>query len=170
MGYGPVPPQPGQGSPQWQQGPYGQGTGGPGGYGGYGGHGGYGGYGPPPQAAPPPRIQAPLGPPTQEEQNWALMAYLGQFLTSAVAPAVVLAAKGRSPFVRAHARQGLNMAIGALAVWLVGIVLISMADGLAFIPLAYTGAVVFFLVRAAISVNRGVFERVPAVIAWPILK
>jgi hypothetical protein len=136
-------------------------------------------YGPGPQAPPayglpgpqaPSRGQAPLGPPTQDEQTWALMAYLGQFLTSAIAPALVLVFKGGSPFVRRHARQGLNMAIGAVAVWVVGMLLIQLMDALAFIPLAYTGLMMFYLVRSAIGVNRGEYTPVPTFIAWPILK
>lgn len=168
MAYGPPPaPPPGPGGqppwqqPQWQQPPP-PGQYGPSPY-------GPGPGGPIPQPQEPPQ-QVPLGPPTHEETNWALMAYLGQFLTSAIAPAVILATKGGSPFVRAHARQGLNMALGAIAVWVVGILLIVLMDGLAFIPLAYSAAVMFFLVRAGMGANRGEFVRVPSFIAWPILK
>lgn len=98
------------------------------------------------------------------------MAYLGQFLTSVIAPGVVLVAKGRSPFVRQHAVQGLNMAIGAVAVWIVGILITQFMDALALLPLAYTALVIYFLVRAAIAVNRGEFLRVPSFVAWPLLK
>lgn len=98
------------------------------------------------------------------------MAYLGQFLTSAIAPAVILVTKGRSPFVRQHARQGLNIAIGAIVVWIIGILLTFAMDMLALIPLAYTGVVMFFLVRAAVAVNRGEFLKVPSFIAWRLLK
>jgi uncharacterized Tic20 family protein len=179
MAYGSPPPAPGPGqqpgyggqAPWQQQPPPGQ-------------------YGPGPQAPPPhqygpgpqppapgqyglpapgPR-QAPTGPPSHEEQHWALMAYLGQFLVSAVAPAVVLVTKGGSPFVRQHAVQALNIAIGAIAVWVVGILLAQFMDALALIPLAYTAAVMYFLVRSAIAVNQGQFLRVPAFIAWPLLK
>ncbi|SEG60791.1 Uncharacterized conserved protein, Tic20 family [Thermomonospora echinospora] len=189
MAYGSPPPAPGPGrqpgyggQAPWQQqpspGPYGPGPqapppGPPGPYGPGPGP-GPGQYGPPPQ--PPahglggPTRQAPTGPPSPQEQNWALMAYLGQFLTSAIAPAVVLVTKGGSPFVRRHAVQGLNIAIGAIVVWVVGILLTQLMDALALIPLAYTAAVMYFLVRAAITVNRGEFLRVPAFIAWPLLK
>jgi hypothetical protein len=98
------------------------------------------------------------------------MAYLGQFLVSAIAPAAVLVTKGRSRFVRQHAAQALNIAIGAVAVWVVGLLLAQFMDALALIPLAYTAAVMYFLVRAAIAVNRGEFMRVPTFIAWPLLK
>jgi uncharacterized protein len=140
-------------------------------------------YAPPP--APPPPGQrgqwspaptvtapAPLRPPTPEEQHWALMAYLGQFVISGIAPAAVLVGKGRSPFVRAHARQALNMAIGAIVVWLVSLLLLTTVgrDGLALLALGYTAVVMFFLVRSAMAVNRGEFVRVPSFVAWPILK
>ncbi|WP_157995963.1 DUF4870 domain-containing protein [Thermomonospora amylolytica] len=161
MAYGPPPPAPGPGprpgygqQAPWQQPPP------------------PGPYAPPPVPGPVggPAPRAPLGPPTPDEQNWALMAYLAQFLTSAVAPLLILLLKGRSPYVRRHARQALNIAIGALAVWIVGILLIQAADVLAFIPLAYTGVVMFFLVRASIAVNRGQDVTVPAFVAWPLLK
>ncbi|REE99289.1 DUF4870 domain-containing protein [Thermomonospora umbrina] len=189
MAYGSPPPAPGPGrQPGYgQQGPWQQQPpAGP-----YGPNPGYGpqGPGPQPQGPPPapqgpqgpqpgpqgyglggPTRQAPLGPPTQDEQNWALMAYLGQFLASAIAPGVILVVKGRSPFVRRHAVQGLNMAIGAVAVWVVGILLIQFMDALAVLPLGYTALVMYFLVRASIAVNRGEFTRVPGFVAWPLLK
>jgi len=117
-----------------------------------------------------PAPQASYGPPTPDEQNWALMAYLAQFLVSALAPLLVLMLKGRSPYVRRHARQGLNIAIGALVVWIVGFLLIQAADALAVIPLAYTAVVMFFLIRASIAVNRGRDVTVPAFVAWRLLK
>jgi hypothetical protein len=132
------------------------------------------------QQQPPPQQQqqggnpAPMpghtGPVTDEEKTWSLMAYVGQFVVSAIAPAIVYVGKAHSPFARRHAVQGLNMSIAAIAVWFV-FGLLSLAIGvLIWVPLLFTAAVMFFLVYAGRAANRGEFRRVPPVVAWPLLK
>ncbi len=119
------------------------------------------------------RTQQPpmtLAQPTQDEQTWALMAYLGQFLLAGIAPLIVLMARGRSAYVRRHAVQGLNVAISVLAVWIVGGLLSMAASWLLMLPLAYALGSIAFLVRAAIAANRLSFFQIPAAMAWPILK
>ncbi|WP_433326214.1 DUF4870 domain-containing protein [Spirillospora sp. CA-294931] len=111
-----------------------------------------------------------VGPVTHDDKSWALMAYLGQFLVGAIAPLVVLVAKGRSPFVRKHARQALNMGIAAIVVWLVSALLLLATEALIWVPLVFTAVVLVFLVYAARAANRGEFRRVPVFIAWPLLK
>ncbi|MFD0686596.1 DUF4870 domain-containing protein [Actinomadura fibrosa] len=111
-----------------------------------------------------------FGPVSDDDKTWALMAYLGQFLVGAIAPAVVYLGKARSPFVRRHAAQGLNMGIAAIAVWIVGGLLSMALDVLIWVPLGFTAVVLFFLVYAARAANRGEFRRVPPPVAWPILK
>jgi uncharacterized Tic20 family protein len=111
-----------------------------------------------------------FGPVTHDDTTWALMAYLGQFVVGAIAPAVVYLGKGRSPFVRKHAAQGLNMGIAAIAVWLVAALLMLAIDAIVWVPLAFTAVTLFFLVYAARAANRGEFRKVPAPIAWPIIK
>lgn len=139
------------------------------------GHGQQQNYGRQPgwQQPPPPRtnpMPQPAGPVNHDDTSWALMAYLGQFLVGAVAPVVVLFGKGRSPFVRRHAAQGLNMGLAAIAVWLVFGLLSLLLEALIWVPLGFTAAVMFFLVYAARSANRGEFRQVPSVVAWPLLK
>ena len=129
--------------------------------------------GPGPQPGQPPRTR-PMpghhGPVADDERTWSLMAYVGQFLVGAIAPAVVYLGKPRSAFARRHAAQGLNIGLAALAVWIVG-GLLSMAVGmLIWAPLAFTAVVMFFLVYAGRAANRGEFRRVPAVVAWPLIK
>jgi uncharacterized Tic20 family protein len=111
-----------------------------------------------------------FGPVSHDDTTWALMAYLGQFVVGGVAPAIVYLGKGRSPFVRKHAAQGLNMALAAIAVWVVGALLMMVIDAIIWIPMAFTAVTLFFLVYAARAANRGEFRRVPAPIAWPIIK
>ncbi|MGP4027744.1 DUF4870 domain-containing protein [Actinomadura sp. 3N407] len=168
MAYGP-PPSPGQGQPQspwqqpgnvWQQPQQ-----------------------PPQQQAGPAWQQQPqqqgggtaqipghYGPVSHEEKTWSLMAYVGQFLIGAIAPAIVYVGKARSPFVRRHAAQGLNMGLAAIAVWIAGGLLSLAVEVLIWLPLFFTAAVMFFLVYAGRAANRGEFRRVPPVVAWPLLK
>ncbi|TDB96544.1 DUF4870 domain-containing protein [Actinomadura sp. 7K534] len=110
------------------------------------------------------------GPVSDDEKTWSLMAYVGQFLVGAIAPAIVYVGKARSPFVRRHAVQGLNMGIAAIAVWFVAGLLSLAVEVLIWVPLLFTAAVMFFLVFAARAANRGEFRRVPPAVAWPLLK
>ncbi|WP_242890436.1 DUF4870 domain-containing protein [Actinomadura litoris] len=110
------------------------------------------------------------GPVSDDDKTWSLMAYLGQFLVGAIAPAIVYFGKARSPYVRRHAAQGLNMGLAAIAVWFVGGLLSMAVEVLIWAPLLFTAVVIFFLVYAARAANRGEFRRVPSVVAWPILK
>jgi uncharacterized membrane protein len=178
MAYGPPPPgygqQPDFNRPGWQQPP--QGGGAPAPQGGAAPPPGPapGQYGPPqpapaPQQGPPPRGPLP-GPSSGDDTTWALMAYVGQFLIGAVAPTIVFFGKGRSPFVRWHAAQGLNMGLAAIAVWLVGGLISLAVDPFIWVPLVFTAAVMFYLVYAGRAANRGEYRRVPSPIAWPLLK
>ncbi|WP_165959256.1 DUF4870 domain-containing protein [Actinomadura sp. KC345] len=111
-----------------------------------------------------------VGPVTDDERTWSLMAYVGQFLVGAIAPAIVYISKARSPFVRRHAAQGLNMGLAAIAVWFVGLLLSLAVEVLIWAPLLFTAAVIFYLVYAGRAANRGEFRAVPPFVAWPILK
>ncbi|MEV0662024.1 DUF4870 domain-containing protein [Actinomadura luteofluorescens] len=116
------------------------------------------------------QIPGHFGPVTDDEKTWSLMAYVGQFLVGAIAPAVVYLGKARSPFVRRHAAQGLNMGIAAIAVWFVFGLLSLAVDVLIWVPLLFTAVEMFFLVYAGRAANRGEFRRVPSAVAWPLLK
>ncbi|WP_433468225.1 DUF4870 domain-containing protein [Spirillospora sp. CA-128828] len=111
-----------------------------------------------------------FGPVTDDDKTWSLMAYVGQFLVGAIAPAVVYLGKARSPFVRRHAAQGLNMGIAAIAVWIVFGALSLAVEFFIWVPLLFTAVVMFFLVYAGRAANRGEFRRVPSAVAWPLLK
>lgn len=110
------------------------------------------------------------GPVSDDDKTWSLMAYVGQFLVGAIAPAVVYLGKARSPFVRRHAAQGLNMGLAAIAVWIVGGLLSLAVEVFIWVPLLFTAVVMFFLVYAGRAANRGEFRRVPSAVAWPIVK
>ncbi|MEU6035382.1 DUF4870 domain-containing protein [Actinomadura sp. NPDC047616] len=131
---------------------------------------GYGHQPIPPAATPGHRGLPPQGPSGHDDTTWALMAYVGQFVVSVIAPLVVYVGRGRSPFVRWHAAQGLNMAVAAVAMWLVGGLLSLLAEVMIWLPLAFTAVTFVFLVYAARAANRGEFRRVPPFIAWPLFK
>ncbi|TDC92742.1 DUF4870 domain-containing protein [Actinomadura sp. 7K507] len=116
------------------------------------------------------QMPADFGPVSHDDKTWSLMAYVGQFLIGAIAPAIVYVGKARSPFVRRHAAQGLNMGLAAIAVWFVGLLLSLAVEVLIWAPLLFTAAVMFYLVYAGRAANRGEFRAVPPVVAWPILK
>jgi uncharacterized membrane protein len=167
------------------QGPYGQpGYGQPYGQPGYGPGGQP--YGPPPQQYAPPGQYAPPpakasrrrpeiptgGPVSDEDERWAVPAYVGMFVTGFVAPAVVLALRGRSShFARFHATQALNLFVvmflftfTALVLaylkgptWLLLVILVLAADS-------------FCVIKAAIGANRCEWYRLPALVAWRIFR
>ncbi|GAA2458391.1 hypothetical protein GCM10010191_92900 [Actinomadura vinacea] len=128
------------------------------------------GYGQQPGWQQPQGMSGYPGHVTHDDKTWALMAYLGQFLVGAIAPAVVFFGKGRSAFVRRHAAQGINMGLAAIAVWIVGGLLSLLLEVLIWVPLVFTAVVMFFLVFAARAANRGEFRQVPSLVAWPLFK
>lgn len=167
MAYGP-PPSPGQGQPQhqapwqqpgnlWQQPQQPQQPPGA-------------GWQQPQQGGGTAQMPGDFGPVSHDEKTWSLMAYVGQFVVGAIAPTIVYFGKARSPFVRRHAAQGLNMGLAAIAVWFVFGLLSLAVEVLIWVPLLFTAVVMFFLVYAGRAANRGEFRRVPTAVAWPLLK
>ncbi|MDN3353474.1 DUF4870 domain-containing protein [Actinomadura sp. DC4] len=143
---------------------------------------------PPPQYAPPQqydpyadvpvqgrrrRAEAPIGGPvTDEDERWAVPAYVGMFVSGFVAPAIVLAAKGRtSPFARFHAVQALNLFVVAAAGMFVAM-LLTYFKGPGWLPLVFAvlAADCFVVVKAAIGANRCEWYRLPAIVAWRIFR
>ncbi|MCP2338802.1 DUF4870 domain-containing protein [Actinomadura rupiterrae] len=128
------------------------------------------------QGAPPANAPAPAPEPENygeigyDETTWALMAYIGQFLVTIVAPAVVYLGKARHPFVRRHAAQGLNMGIASVAVWAVGGLISLLLPAVLWVLVLFSAVEMVFLVYAARAANRGEFRRVPPFIAWPLVK
>ncbi len=150
-------------------------------------------YGPPPQYAPPHPGQAPPrrhgppeageprrrraatptgGPVSDDDERWAVPAYVGMFVSGFVAPAIVLAAKGRtSDFARFHAAQALNLFVVIFAGTFVAF-LLAYFKGPGWLPLvlAVLAADSFLVVRAAIGANRCEWYRLPAVVAPRIFR
>ncbi|MFC4906530.1 DUF4870 domain-containing protein [Actinomadura gamaensis] len=154
------PPNPGYQQPAgqgWQQPPAGSGQ---------------GGWQGAPPAAPPASAPEPAhyGDVSYDEMTWALMAYIGQFLVTVIAPAVVYLGRARHPFVRRHAAQGLNMGIAAVAVWAVGGLISLALPAILWLLVLFSAVVMVFLVYAARAANRGEFRKVPPFIAWPLIK
>jgi uncharacterized Tic20 family protein len=111
-----------------------------------------------------------LAEPSPSDLTWALMAYLGMFVLSVVAPAIVFMGRQHSPFVRRHAVQALNLGLSVLAVWAVGLLLWLAAGFLILLPIGYTVAATIFLIRAATAANKMDFYQVPVVLAWRMVK
>ena len=136
--------------------------------------------GPPPQAQIPPpkrpprtRTEIPIGGAvSDEDERWAVPAYIGIFVSGVIAPAIVYAMKRRaSPFAHFHARQALNLAIAMSSCNLVALVL-AYQRGVTWLmfTLVLLGLESFCLVRAAIGANRREWNRLPKIIAWPIVR
>jgi uncharacterized Tic20 family protein len=100
------------------------------------------------------------------------LSYAGVIVTGPVVPLVVyLGARHRSPFVRQHAAQALNVALTWLLYAVSGAIigaLLSLSTAraalLVMVPLAVIGwlIMVTYLVLAAIAAGRGGFRRIPA--------
>ncbi len=134
-------------------------------------------YGPPSTVTdhPPKRRGEPHtsgGLVTEDDERWAVPAYIGLFVGGFVAPAIVYAVKRRtSPFARFHAAQALNLFI-----------VMSVANILSFtlafrigvtglmVALAVLAAESFCIIKAAIGANRCEWYRIPPIIAWPIVR
>jgi uncharacterized membrane protein len=119
------------------------------------------------------RAEAPTGGPvTDEDERWAVPAYVGMFVSGFIAPAIVLAAKGRtSPFARFHAVQALNLFVVVFIATFISL-LLAYLNGLGWLPLLFAvlAADCFLVIRAAIRANRCEWYRLPAIVAWPIFR
>jgi uncharacterized membrane protein len=119
------------------------------------------------------RAEAPRGGPVSgEDERWAVPAYVGMFVSGFVAPAIVLAVKGRtSPFARFHAVQALNLFVVVFAGTFLAL-LLAYFRGVAWLPLVLLvlAANCYFVTRAAIGANRCEWYRLPAIVAWPIFR
>ena len=121
----------------------------------------------------PARPQRPIGGPVDDEdERWAVPAYVGMFVSGFVAPAIVLLAKGRtSEFARFHALQALNLFVVIFAGTLVTL-LLAYFKGVAWLPLVLLAlaADCFVTVWAAIRANRCEWYRLPALVAPRIFR
>jgi uncharacterized membrane protein len=113
------------------------------------------------------------GPVTDDDERWAVPAYIGIFVGGFVAPAIVYAARARtSPFVRFHAAQALNLFIAMAACNLVAVGILVATARFSVLPIIMLllAAEAFCVIRAAIGANRCEWYRLPPVIAWPIIR
>ncbi|MFC9974916.1 DUF4870 domain-containing protein [Spirillospora sp. NPDC127200] len=184
--------QPGYGQPYGQQSGHDQAGYGRSGYGqsgyeqsGYGqpGHGQQPGYGQPGHDQYAGYGQAPAyggqmqqygsahnGPPSSDERTWGLLCHLGQLLIGVFAPLVVyLVKKDESPFLRHHAREGLNFGITQIIYGMINVVLMFVLIGL-LTALVQAVATLVFIILAAVAANRGEWYRFPSFMAWPMIK
>ncbi|GLY90036.1 DUF4870 domain-containing protein [Actinoallomurus iriomotensis] len=128
-----------------------------------------------PYAAPEKRRrpETPTGGPVDDEdERWAVPAYVGMFVSGFVAPAIVLAAKGRtSHFARFHAMQALNLFVAMFVCTSLSLLLAYFKgpDWLLLVLLALA-ADCFFTTRAAIGANRCEWYRLPVLVAWRIFR
>ncbi|MCW2941606.1 MAG: hypothetical protein JWN00_4591 [Actinomycetia bacterium] len=118
------------------------------------------------------------GPTTPDERQWAMLAYLGMFVTGFIAPLLVyLLRKDQSRFLRFHGAQALNLSIAIYAVyiasWIV-VTILSLISGIFVIlflaPFAFFIFAVINLVKTAIAANQGQSSVLPNYLAWPIVK
>jgi uncharacterized membrane protein len=140
-------------------------------------------YAPPGQGRPPRRQDGPAqaprrrraetptgGPVFDEDERWAVPAYVGMFVSGFVAPAIVLAAKGRtSQFARFHAVQALNLFVAMFACTFTAL-LLAYFKGPGWLPLVLAVLAIdcFCVIKAAIGANRCEWYRLPALVAWRI--
>lgn len=117
-----------------------------------------------------PSSPAPHGRPSHNDRSWAMMAYLGQLFVWFLAPGLVYLARARSPFVRAHAAQGLNLSIAMTVIWVAGWMLSNLVTSFLWLPVGYTVLCIVFMIKSAMAANQGDWYRVPVFIAWPIVK
>jgi uncharacterized protein len=107
-----------------------------------------------------------------DDQLWAMIAYLGLIFFAFLPPlGVYLAKRGESPYVRYHAAQALNLWIAAfcysLSFLIIGGILMldTVPAGLSIgVPLlAAAGlAMLIFAIRGAIAASRGLLYRMPS--------
>jgi uncharacterized membrane protein len=112
------------------------------------------------------------GPVTDEDERWAVPAYVGMFVSGFIAPVIVLFAKGRtSNFARFHAAQALNLFVVMFAGTFVSLLLFYL-KGLGWLPLVLLvlAGDCFVTVWAAIRANRCEWYRLPAIVAPRIFR
>ncbi len=155
---------------------------------------GYGGPQPPPYGQPYGGPAAPYGPAaygpgsyyetvgitSADDTTWALMAYLGQLAFGFLPPLIVyLSRKDRSPFVRSHAAQALNLMLTYLIVFVGGVLIavtaavsgVGPAVLLLAVPLVVAAAVTHtvFLIIGAVRAGRRELYKAPTLVCWPII-
>jgi uncharacterized protein len=122
---------------------------------------------------------APTAQAVDDDQLWAMMAYLGMIFFAFLPPLAVYVLRRReSRYVRFHAAQALNLWITtflyALSFMIIGgiLALDTVSTALAVgIPLIVTAGIVMllFAVRAAVAAGRGALYEIPGWICVPMV-
>ncbi|GAB3664577.1 hypothetical protein GCM10027589_28710 [Actinocorallia lasiicapitis] len=108
---------------------------------------------------------------TPDERNWALTAYIGQFLFWALPPLYVYFTKrGRSAYARHHGRQALNLALTTGIVFAAAVLLANWIPGALWVGLGWAAISMGLVVFSATRVNRGAWHTIPAPFAFKIVK
>ncbi|MCD0453546.1 DUF4870 domain-containing protein [Actinocorallia sp. API 0066] len=111
------------------------------------------------------------GPTTPDERQWALTAYIGQFLLWALPPAYVyVTKKRRSAYARHHGRQALNLALTTGIGVSVSLFLTQWFPVLQWVAYGWVALAMGLVVFSATRVNRGAWHKLPALVAWPLIK
>ena len=130
-------------------------------------------------SAPPPpaEYQQPVQPMNpSDEKLWSTLIHIGGFFFSFV-PALVgyLVLKDRGPFVRAHTQTALNFQISiliysvalAMAVFVIAIATFGFGMIVAIpVLLAFSAAILVFVIIAAVKANQGVYYKYPLTIEF----
>lgn len=108
---------------------------------------------------------------TPDERQWALTAYIGQFLFWALPPLYIYFTKRRrSAYARHHGRQALNLSLTTGVVFAVSIFLANWVPGALWVAFGSVTLSLGVVVFSATRVNQGGWHRIPAVLAWPFFK
>jgi uncharacterized Tic20 family protein len=111
-----------------------------------------------------------------DDRTWAMLAYLLNFVAGIIAPLVIyLVKRDRSPFVRFHAAQSLNLsitcAIYSISLFVLALVAGAVSHGLGFllVLLYFPLGVIFviYVIMAAVAANRYENYQAPS---WLCLK
>ena len=108
-------------------------------------------------SAPP----TPVGTPTKDECNMAMLAFILAIPTSWLGPLIVwLIKKDQSPFINDQGKEILNFQITLFIVYIIGVVLTFVIVG-CFIVAAVVICSLIFNIMGAISASKGVPYRYP---------
>ncbi|MEO5877453.1 MAG: DUF4870 domain-containing protein [Streptosporangiaceae bacterium] len=108
---------------------------------------------------------------TPDERQWALTAYVGQFLLWVLPPLYIyLTKKRRSRFALHHSRQALNLALTTGIVFAAAIGLSQLAPAFLWVAMGWVVLSMVVVVWSATKVNQGSWHRIPKIIALPFLR
>jgi uncharacterized Tic20 family protein len=108
---------------------------------------------------------------TPDERQWALTAYVGQFLLWILPPLYIyLTKKRRSQYALHHSRQALNLALTTGIVFAVSVTLYQFVQKFIWVGAGWVTLSLVVIVWSATKVNQGSWHRIPKIVAWPFLK